>query len=119
MCTELIIFIIFSVHVHVGLINISSHVTVEILSCAASRSNTAHFCCKPKMRFLAALVFLCVASASLAIPAIQFKKILNAAKDDGGEIYVLLVAGSNTWMNYRHQVRPSTRTRILATVLHV
>ncbi len=59
-----------------------------------------------KMRFLVTItLLLCVASAINAIPAVHLQKALKSVKDDGGQIYVLLVAGSNTWGNYRHQVR--------------
>ena len=51
-----------------------------------------------KMRvFLAAVLLLCASAGTLALP-----RRLNGK--DGGNIYALLVAGSNTWMNYRHQV---------------
>ncbi len=57
------------------------------------------------MHSLAAVtLLLCVASATYAIPAAELRKALNSVKDNDGQIYVLLVAGSNTWMNYRHQV---------------
>ena len=51
-----------------------------------------------KMRVsLAAVLLLCASAGTLALP-----QRLNGK--DGGNIYALLVAGSNTWMNYRHQV---------------
>ena len=46
---------------------------------------------------LAAVLLLCASAGTLALP-----RRLNGK--DGGNIYALLVAGSNTWMNYRHQV---------------
>lgn len=33
--------------------------------------------------------------------------------DDGGELWAVLVAGSNTWFNYRHQVGPLVLARAL------
>ena len=30
--------------------------------------------------------------------------IENVLKHDGGKHWALIIAGSNTWMNYRHQV---------------
>ena len=57
-----------------------------------------------EMRILPAVgLFLCVASATYANPALHLQKALKGK--EAGQIYALLVAGSNTWMNYRHQVR--------------
>lgn len=47
--------------------------------------------------FLATVLLFCVSAVTLALP-----QRLNGT--DGANIYALLVAGSNTWMNYRHQV---------------
>ena len=47
--------------------------------------------------FLATVLLFGVSAGTLALP-----RRLNGA--DGGNIYALLVAGSNTWKNYRHQV---------------
>ena len=40
----------------------------------------------------------------LAANALPFGDVLEQSKDFDGDIWVVLVAGSNTWDNYRHQV---------------
>jgi len=47
--------------------------------------------------FLATVLLFCVSAGTLALPQ-------RPNGTDGANIYALLVAGSNTWMNYRHQV---------------
>jgi len=45
---------------------------------------------------LAAILFFSMSAGAQEFPRFN--------RTDGGGIYALLVAGSNTWMNYRHQV---------------
>ena len=57
------------------------------------------------MKFVVVSGVLLAVTAGLcsAVPSLR-----DALKHkEGGSIWALLVAGSNTWMNYRHQVRES------------
>ena len=54
--------------------------------------------CAVMLALLAAVVV-----PSRAGPATSLQEMLKS-KEDAGSIWALLVAGSNSWMNYRHQV---------------
>lgn len=63
-------------------------------------------------------VFLCLLGLSLGLVA-----ALAAQQPDGGKTWVVIVAGSNGWYNYRHQVSGTTRqvqavTQQFSLVIH-
>ena len=57
-----------------------------------------------KMKLCLLLPLCLLAVSCSAVPSLP--TLLKGV--DGGSIWVLLVAGSNTWMNYRHQVEMLT-----------
>ena len=56
------------------------------------------------MKAVVCAVLLALACSCLAGPATSAMLENLPGRDEAGSIWALLVAGSNTWMNYRHQV---------------
>ena len=55
------------------------------------------------MKAALCVVLLALACSCRAGPSAELRGML-AEKEEAGSIWALLVAGSNSWMNYRHQV---------------